>query len=92
LKPFQECGYDLIDLEALWIDDFGAFVHVNVDHLPEDIISKMSVPEEWKIITFCEFNSPPLADDESSAMAVEDTETYDSAVSKKRPAPNHVAL
>ena len=45
LKPFTESGFEVTDLEAMWIDDFGAFVVVKIETSPEDIISKIQESE-----------------------------------------------
>ena len=61
LKIFVTGGYELSSLSMSWIDGTSTFMEINTLDTPEEIISKIVVPDGWVFKSYEEFSAPSLA-------------------------------
>ena len=63
LQVFVVGGYELTSLSMSWIDGTSTFMGINTLDTPEEVKTKITVPDGWVVKSYEEFSVPPIATD-----------------------------
>jgi hypothetical protein len=85
LQIFTLAGYQMNQLEVMWIDGSSTFVSIDTIEPADDIISKVSLPTGWMLRTYEQFVNKDILEQSSEGATLPLDTTAEPALKKIRP-------
>lgn len=83
LQIFTLAGYQMNQLEVMWIDGTSTFVSIDTSETANEIISKISLPTGWVLSTYEEFSNKDTSVKSSAGAVTLPLESSVEPVTKK---------
>jgi CAF1 family ribonuclease len=85
LQIFTLAGYEMNQLEVMWIDGSSTFVSIDTAELADEIVSKVSLPTGWVLTTYEQFVNGNILDQSLGIVSLPLDSTPEPALKKIRP-------